>query len=171
MSLYNMLFGRNPASRLLLAMLDLTEGDVGRFRDCYLVRGDPRADESERKPTDDLRIVIYTRNGGGNRDDYVAVTEALQAKPSYITDYDDDFDCTYASYEFKVPEKFKATAEELAALGAEPSESPMGRFKRLIENLEAGKDDPDVKRAVEVGKQVFGKLDEAMKQGGGKVEV
>ena len=110
MSLYNALFGRNPASRLLLAMLNLTEGDVGRFRDCYLKR-----DEE----TKELCIVVYTRNGGGNRDDYEAVTEALQAHPAYLSDADDDFDCTYASYFFKVPEAFKATAEELAGLGAD----------------------------------------------------
>lgn len=162
MSLYNMLFGRNPMSRLLLSMLNLTEGDVGRFRDCYIARDD------QNRP----HIVIYTRNGGGNRDDYEEVTSALQAHPEYVTDYDDDFDCTYASYEFKVPEKFLATVEELATLGAEPDDSPMERFKKLIENMQTGKaDDPDVKRAMEVGKDIFGRIEEQMKQGGGKVEV
>lgn len=180
MSLYNMLFGRNPASRLLLAMLNLTEGDVGRFRDCYLARGtrsereDAGEDEEKLKALakKDLRIVVYTRNGGGNRDDYEAVTEALQALPTYETDYDDDFDCTYASYEFTVPEAFKATAEELASLGAESDVSPMEKFKSLIDNLQKGDTkDPAVARAMEVGKQIFGKIDEQMKQGGGKVEV
>lgn len=162
MSLYNALFGRNPASRLLLAMLDLTEGDVGRFRDCYLAR-----DENKK-----LKIVIYTRNGGGNREDYQAVTDALQSHADYLTDYDDDFDCTYASYEFKVPEKFAATAEELASLGAESSVSPMEKFKALIENLQKGDaNDPAVKRAMDVGKDIFGRIEEQMKQGGGKVEV
>ncbi len=181
MSLYNMLFGRNPASQLLLAMLDLSEGDVGRFRDCYLTRGTrserEEAGEDEEKlkalAKSDLRIVIYTRNGGGNRESYEAETERLQGLPTYETDYDDDFDCTYASYEFKVPEAFKATAEELTTLGAEPGVSPMEKFKKLIENMQADKkDDPAVQRAMAVGKEIFGKLDEAMKQGGGgKVEV
>lgn len=180
MSLYNMLFGRNPASQLLLAMLDLTEADVGRFRDCFLTRGTrserEEAGEDEEKikalAKKELRIVVYTRNGGGNREDYEAVTERLQGLPTYETDYDDDFDCTYASYEFKVPEAFKATAEELATLGAESKEEPMVKFKRLIDNLQKGDTkDPAVVRAMEVGKQIFGKIDEQMKQGGGKVEV
>lgn len=181
MSLYNALFGRNPMSRLLLSMLNLTEGDVGRFRDCYLARGDrfereaaendeAKAKELEKK---DLRIVVYTRNGGGNRDDYESVTDTLQALPDYLTDYDDDFDCTYASYEFKVPEKFKATADELVGLGAVSEVSPQERFKTLIANLQSGNDsDPAVKRALEVGKEIVGRLEESMKDGAsGKVEV
>jgi hypothetical protein len=152
MSLYNMLFGRNPASTLLLAMLDLTPEMVGRFRDCYLSR------DAETK---ELVIVIYTRNGGGNREAYEEVTNALQALPTYINDADDDFDSTYASYFFKVPEKFKATAEELAALGAESAESPMDKFKTLIQNLQNGdKNDPTVKRAMEVGQEIFKKINE-----------
>jgi hypothetical protein len=163
MSLYNALFGRNPASRLLLAMLNLTEGDVGRFRDCYLKR-----DEETKK----LTIVIYTRNGGGNRDDYEAVTEALQVHPAYLSDADDDFDCTYASYFFKVPEAFAATAEELAGLGAESDVSPQDRFQALIANLQKGdQTDPAVIKAMEVGKDIFAKVSEQMKAGGGKVEV
>lgn len=155
MSMYNMLFGRNPASRLLLAMLDLTEADVGRFRDCYL----------ERAETGVLTIIIYTRNGGGNRETYEAVTEGLQSHPQYLWDNDDDFDCTYASYAFSVPEKFKATAEELATLGAEPGEKPMEKFKSLIEKMQKGADesDPAVKRAMAVGRDIFGRLDEALR--------
>ena len=180
MSLYNMLFGRNPASRLLLAMLNLTEADVGRFRDCYLARGDTRVDgavaQAEaaegKKPEGELRIVVYTRNGGGNRDDYEDVTSALQALPEYITDYDDDFDCTYASYEFKVPEKFKETASELAGLGAEPNESPMERFKSLIAKLQAGdQTDPSVQKAMQVGKEIFESVAKAQADGTNKVEV
>ena len=53
MSFYNMLFGQNPASDVLLATLGLTRGSVGRFRDCYVKDG---------------RICVYTRNGGGNRE-------------------------------------------------------------------------------------------------------
>lgn len=168
--MYNMLFGKNPASRLLLAMLNLAEPDVGRFRDCYLRRGARGADAPS--SDEELYIVIYTRNGGGNRDDYEEVTAALQALPTYVDDYDDDFDCTYASYEFKVPEAFKATAEELASLGASSAVSPEEKFKTLIENLQnKDSNDPAVKRAMEVGKEIFGKIDAALKQGGGKVEV
>lgn len=52
MSLYNMLFGVNPASGVILATLGLKPDEVGRFRDCFISDG---------------QIAVYTRNGGGNR--------------------------------------------------------------------------------------------------------
>lgn len=171
MSLYNTLFGRNPSSRLLLAMLNLTEGDVGRFRDCYLARGARHErdknfsdalslEELAKKP---LFIIIYTRNGGGNRDDYVGATEHLQSLREYVTDYDDDYDCTYASYEFQVPVVFRETAEELAGLGAESAVSPGERFKLLIEKLETKKDDPEVQRALAIGREILKPLEAQLK--------
>lgn len=155
MSLYNALFGRNPASALLLAMLDLTPDDVGRFRDCYL--------SESISNSKDLLIVIYTRNGGGNRDDYETVTEKLQAHPSYVSDADDDFDCTYASYFFNVPEKFKAEAQELALMGAKSDISPQDRFLNLIKKMQArDQTDPEVQRATAIGNQIFSKIQESM---------
>jgi hypothetical protein len=59
MGLYNMIFGTNPASRLILATLDLQTKDVGRFRDCFISQGE---------------IAVYTRNGGGNRECWHAQT-------------------------------------------------------------------------------------------------
>ncbi len=53
MSMYNMLFGANPSSDVLLATLGLSRGSVGRFRDCHVSAGE---------------IAVYTRNGGGNRE-------------------------------------------------------------------------------------------------------
>lgn len=167
MSLYNQLFGRNPTSDLLLALLNLSQGDVGRFRDCYLARK-LREEETE----GELRIVVFTRNGGGNRDDYAGVTEALQGHPDYLLDFDDDFDCTYASYVFRVPEKFKATAEELASLGAESKESPMEKFQTLIGKLNSGdKNDPAVAKAMAVGKQIFESIEKAQVDGVSVVKV
>jgi hypothetical protein len=52
MSMYNMIFGQNRLSDVILATVDLTKEDVGRFRDCFVTEG---------------KIAVYTRNGGGNR--------------------------------------------------------------------------------------------------------
>ena len=52
MGLYNMIFGTNPMSELILATLGLRVSDTGRFRDCFVCNGE---------------IAVYTRNGGGNR--------------------------------------------------------------------------------------------------------
>ena len=75
MSLYNMLFGVNSAAPVLLATLGLTAGDVPCFRDCYI---------------DGDNIVIHTRTGGGNREDYEVENEELQSNPFYVRDEDDE---------------------------------------------------------------------------------
>lgn len=87
MSLYNMLFGKNPNTKEILAALGLEECQVERFRDCFI---------------EDGKIVIFTRTGGGNREDYP--NEALVNHPNYLYDEDDGFDSTYAYYYFSLPE-------------------------------------------------------------------
>lgn len=92
MSLYNMLFGKNPHTDIILALIGLKECDVERFRDCGI-------------SLEDKKIWVYTRTGGGNRGDYP--NEKLTSNPLYVTDYDDDYDCTYATYEFKFPKEIE----------------------------------------------------------------
>lgn len=68
MSFYNLLFGKNPDSDKLMTILDLDYGSVGRFRDIYVKNN---------------RIILYTRNGGGNRPDYKHVFKYLSKHPWY----------------------------------------------------------------------------------------
>lgn len=93
MSLYNMINGFNPACLLIMPMLGRKQEEWPRFRDCFV--------------TDEGNIAIYTRVGGGNRGCGYG-EEELYKDPNFITTYDDDYDCTYATYEFRVPEKWKA---------------------------------------------------------------
>jgi hypothetical protein len=95
MSLYNMLFGTNPFSGVLLQMLGVTRDDVPRFRDCFLNE-------------DGTEIIIHTRTGGGNRDDYQASNDELTEIAGYKFDADDDFDSTYADFHYEVPEAARA---------------------------------------------------------------
>lgn len=122
--MYNMLFGVNEYAEIFLRMLDLTKEDCGRFRDCYL---------SE----DGTKIIIYTRNGGGNREDYQYIFDELSKHENYICDYDDDFDCTYASIEFSIPEKCKNIIPELL----ESSDTTTGaeKWDKLFKQLEEEK--------------------------------
>lgn len=103
MSLYNLLHGTNKSAALLLKVLELDQSggkwNTGRFRDIYLNE-------------DGTKIILLTRNGGGNREDYFP--NNIVKHPNYITDYDDDFDCTYAYIEFSVPEKFKELIGKLS---------------------------------------------------------
>lgn len=96
MSMYNMVFGVSGAAPLLLGALGLTEEQCGRFRDCYL--------------TEAGEIAVYTRNGGGNREAYQDVIDALARHPCYLRDEDDDFDSTYATIYFRVPETLDRNA-------------------------------------------------------------
>lgn len=99
MSLYNMLFGRNPQTALLLAVIGFKENDVERFRDVHV--------ENEGRI-----IAVYTRTGGGNRSAYPQV--ALYRSQLFERTEDDDFDSTYATFYFRTPDEF---VEDVRGLG------------------------------------------------------
>ena len=130
MSLYNLLFGVNQDAGELLKMLDLTTDSFGRFRDAHLNE-------------DGTKIIVLTRCGGGNREDYDYVFEEMANHPEFITEYDDDFDCTYAYFEFRVPEKFAKQAK-LMSTGKEPA-SVHDKFMEAIADIE--KNDKDSRYA------------------------
>jgi len=94
---YSMLFGRNQLSELLLAVIGLKPVDVERLRDVY-VDGDT--------------IVVYTRTGGGNREEWP--NKAITESPLYVHDYDDEFDSTYASFVVSIPEGFMEDTHNLS---------------------------------------------------------
>ncbi len=93
MSMYNMLNGFNPACVFIMPMLGRKQEEWPRFRDCFV--------------TEDNNIAIYTRVGGGNRNCGYN-EEKLYEDENFIRTYDDGYDTTYGTYEFKVPEKWKA---------------------------------------------------------------
>ena len=115
--MYNMLFGKNPQHKVLLAMLGLKDDEFGRFRDCYY--------------RDEL-IVVFTRCGGGNRDDYLDMFENMKKHKMYNSDYDDDYDCTYAYITFRVPDEF---VEDIKKIEQEKY-TPSDKFKLLIKKME-----------------------------------
>lgn len=96
MSFYNMLFGMNRQADLLLAVIGLRKVDVERFRDVH---------------TDGDTIGVYTRTGGGNRDGYP--NEAMRARPEWIDSEDDDYDSTYCTDTFRVPEQWREDVRNL----------------------------------------------------------
>ena len=98
MSLYNALFGFNSACVFFMPMLGRKQEEWPRFRDCYV--------------TEDNHIAIYTRVGGNNRGQGYG-EEKLYDDENFIRTYDDDFDNTYATYEFKVPDKWRPDFDKL----------------------------------------------------------
>ena len=99
MSLYNELFGFSPACLVLLPMLGRKPEEYPRFRDCFL---------SE----DMKRIEIYTRVGGNNRGCGFG-EEELYKDPNFVSTYDDDFDNTYGTYVFNVPQKWEVDFDHI----------------------------------------------------------
>lgn len=99
MSFYNMLFGMNDQADLLLAVIGLKKNDIERFRDVRI-------------EDDGKTIAVYTRTGGGNRAYYPNLT--MRKLATWLGSEDDDFDCTYCTDRFAVPEKF---VEDVRNLG------------------------------------------------------
>jgi hypothetical protein len=113
MSLYNLVNGANPATFFILPMLGKHPDEYPRFRDCFAGITDNSDSEKDQfgiplKVNDITQhyITIYTRTGGGNRNDYQDQNNEMANMPEYVKDYDDNFDSTFAYWIFKVPEKY-----------------------------------------------------------------
>lgn len=117
MSLYNMLFGMNPDSDKLLMLLGKSRDDFGRFRNVYMDNG---------------YIVVHTRCGGGNREDYEEVFAEMSSHPWYSHDEDDDFDCTYADIFFKIPDGIDLSAVNSGAKPADQWDALFTAMKKPI---------------------------------------
>ena len=100
MSLYNMMNGFNPACVFIMPMLGRKQDEWPRFRDCFV--------------NEEGQIEIYTRVGGGNRGCGYG-EEELYKDPNFVTSYDDDFDNTYATYVFNVPEVWKSDFDKIVS--------------------------------------------------------
>lgn len=124
MSMYNLLFGKNPNSSVILALIGLKENDIERFRDCSISEGG---------------IKIHTRTGGGNRSDYP--NEKLTSNPNYLHDEDDDFDSTYADFYFSFPENLKEDC--LKFLDVEKNGVPASIIKAVNEVMSRPETDSD----------------------------
>lgn len=120
MSMYGLIFGENAAADVLLKLLALSKDDFFRYRDCYLSEGN--------------KIAVYTRGGGGNRECWmdecgddshvsecvVTKQSTLRKHPLYVNDSDDEFDNTYATFYFRLPEH-----SELDGIAPEPDRNKM----------------------------------------------
>ncbi len=128
MSFYNMLKGFNPACVYIMPMLGRKQGEYPRFRDCFV--------------TEDGNIAIYTRVGGGNRNCGYG-EESLYKDKNFIKTYDDNYDSTYGTYEFSVPEEWKQDFEKImAGKISEVSDKYVERVKQIFPMLaESGKID------------------------------
>lgn len=123
MSLYNMMMGFNPACVVIMPMLGRKQEEWPRFRDCFI--------------TDEKNIAIYTRVGGGNRNCGYG-EEELYKDENFLATYDDEYDNTYATYEFKVPGKWKADFDLIIeGKSSEVSQEYINHVKKFYPKLAA----------------------------------
>lgn len=141
MSLYNMIMGVNQNYKLILDFLGFTKEEIGRFRNAWV--------------TDEGRLAIYTRLGGGNRDYYKDNINNLRNHDWFDYDEDDDFDFTYATFYYDVPEEHKEIVDMIAELGSGEPES----FKNAIDNLDFETFEEEHPKFVETLKNIIEELE------------
>jgi len=89
---------QNDKEEFLLNVLSLNRTDFGRFRGVAVIEG---------------KIEIYARIGGDNREDYQDVFLKLSKHPNYLYDEDNEYDNTYATIYFSIPEKYAEQVKKL----------------------------------------------------------
>jgi len=94
MSIYTLLNGQpsEEESRRVESWFSWKIDSFPRFRDLAVNPSEPR-------------VVVLTRTGGGNREEYEEENEALTRLEGYLRNSDADFDDTYAEWEYEIPEK------------------------------------------------------------------
>lgn len=149
MSMYNLVHGFNQHASVLLLLVGLHPRQIPRFRDIWW---------------DGTHIAIHTRTGGGNRDAYESKesfelhypddeaadgpwNEDLRQHPGYVSDADDTYDSTYATFLFTPSEEARAfiAHNDIPVQGQTPSE----RWKAKLKQFETGEFDENTQRAID----------------------
>jgi hypothetical protein len=140
-----MVHGINPAAGFVLGVLGLKPDDVPRFRDAWIEPDGPK-------------LVVYTRTGGGNREEYETENAAMGEVAWFLGDHDDDFDSTYAYFEYAVPEDFAETVRVMLEIGAGKVEKPAEAWARCYAELASGKLSERTAATVEALRPVFDQI-------------
>lgn len=137
MSVYELAFPdptRPARLAILCAALDIKPTAFDRLRDGWVELVD-----------DQVQLALYARIGGPNRRDHQDAISALQTHPHYLSDRDDSWDRTYATFRFRLPPHH---AEELLAdvlhHSAHPGEVDSDkRWQDAIARIKRGDVTPD----------------------------
>lgn len=98
--------------------MDISWDDIPRYRKTII----------EKDTDDKMILVIETRAGGGNREDYPAWD--MTRNEYYSHDEDDSFDSTYANFYFNVPEKY--TNDFLILINAKNNDDDCSLQEKII---------------------------------------
>ena len=114
-----MIHGVNPATFYILPMLGRHPDEYPRFRDCGV--------------TEDEKILVLTRVGGGNRNEGYG-EEELYKDPHFVKTFDADWDSTYGIYVFNVPDEWKKDFDAILK-GERPSQEYIEQTCRVYPKI------------------------------------
>lgn len=128
-----MINGVTQAVFFILPMLGKHPDEYPRFRDCFI--------SDEEHPEYDDYIHVYTRVGGDNRNKGFGEEEIYKI-PEFVTTFDDSFDSTFATYVFRVPDRWKKDFElfkqgKIAEFSKEYQNEILRVFPKLADKLES----------------------------------
>lgn len=91
MSMFDLVIGNSGFPLPIIDVIyEVPLNQVARYRDHWL----------ERSGEDTLILAVYTRMGGGNREDYAEQIKAIHQTPNFLSDDDDAYDSTYSTLRF-----------------------------------------------------------------------
>lgn len=92
--MYRLLHGDSGWPMEMMYAWGLKPDMVGRYRDHWL--------EQVPDDADTLILALYTRNGGGNREEYADQLRRMHELVTFVSDEDDTFDPTYCTLRFRL---------------------------------------------------------------------
>ena len=138
MALYTQLFGENPDATAILGFAGLTRDMFPRYRDAFLIN-------------EGRNVVVYTRIGGPNRENYLKEIKDILSHPQYKDNCDDDFDNTYAYFKFNILDNYASTAKSMF------KEEPVPVSIMFERHIERAKDptSEEYKKDMEIAEQMM----------------
>lgn len=138
MALYTQLFGENKEATSILGFANLNREMFPRYRDVFLC-------------DDGNNVIVYTRIGGPNRNNYKQQIKNIKQHKQFIKDYDDEYDNTYAYFKFKVLPEYLDTTKIMF------DEEPLTVWKLFERHIENAKDpnSEEYKKDLEIAKQLM----------------
>lgn len=138
MALYTQLFGENKEATSILGFANLNREMFPRYRDVFLC-------------DDGNNVIVYTRIGGPNRNNYKQQIKNIKQHKQFIKDYDDKYDNTYAYFKFKVLPEYIDTTKIMF------DEEPLTVWELFERHLKRAKDpnSEEYKKDLEIAKQLM----------------
>ena len=158
MSLYSLWSGGlNPFAGILLGSLGFKQplDEIDRFRDCYVDADD--------------NIVVFTRTGGQNRDQYQAGNQHLAERADFLRTEDWSEDGTYAKFVYQPPEEVRELTRQLGEAGARSD--PTQKFRAFLADMDSEAPKPSTRAALERARPLIEQMGAALSSGARVVTV